>query len=57
MSIDTHAPAVVDYVNKFRALKEFEDVVVNIKAYGKYLAKFRDMEAGKKPRYELAFLD
>lgn len=57
LDIENHVPEIIKYVGKLKQVKEFEDVLMNVGAYSKYLDKFKNLEDGKKPSYELEFLD
>lgn len=57
LDIEDHATNMIDFVKKFREIKEFEDVTLKPKAYAKYLEKMRAAEEGKKVAFTLDLLE
>lgn len=57
LDVEDHATNMVDYVKKFREIKEFEDVLMKPKAYAKYLDKLRTTEEGRRVVFTLDLLD
>ena len=58
LSVKDHSPNLVKYVQAFRQLDKFKNVILDQKVYNKYLENFNKCKAeGKKPPFLLSYLD
>jgi hypothetical protein len=55
--VKEHGQHIIEYVNAFRALPEFEHLTVTRSAYEKYITNMRESPDGSHPPLLLEFLD